>query len=207
MNCTERTGRLEEGKKETLLLPFLLSFLSFFQLCSAVPTFICCHSYHGAVHFSSAPIWFAARPIPTPPSSATHSVLALRLGCFSPPEQSRATFKEPPPLWVNPLVFPLVSIVCVSGTRWQYLWCLSWSGRVLFLLDLISENRLKPHCCVLSGGCKIGRRRSVSLIVGSCRNWFSHQAVFFFINFLFSLMSGPRAPVMTVIQLEWICWW
>lgn len=129
----------------------------------------------------------------------------------SPPPRPPPVTPSSPYNWavppVNPLVFPLVSIVCVSGTRWQYLWCLSWSGRVLFLLDLISENRLKPYRCVLSGGCEIGRRASVFLMVGSCRNRFSHQAVFFFLNFLFSLMSGPRAPVMTVIQLEWICWW
>lgn len=48
----------EDGSTETLPSPspaslsFLLPFLPpFTQLCSAAPTFICCHSYHGAVHF------------------------------------------------------------------------------------------------------------------------------------------------------------
>lgn len=92
-----KDGRRGKETLHSLLPPFpssLSTYPSLSQLCSAVPTFICCHSYRGAVHFS-APIWFAAQPVTHPPL-----LLALRLGPLlarpgRPFSQSRATFKEP----------------------------------------------------------------------------------------------------------------
>lgn len=66
-----KDGRRGKETLLSLLPPFpssLSTYPSLSQLCSAVPTFICCHSYRGAVHFS-APIWFAAQPVTHPPSS------------------------------------------------------------------------------------------------------------------------------------------
>lgn len=94
MNCTERTGRTEEERKDTPFSPASLSsrlsFLPFPRSALQRRPFICCHSYRGAVHF------FLLR---------SGSLLDLSLTPSSPydwavplPEQSRATFKEPPPL-------------------------------------------------------------------------------------------------------------
>lgn len=98
-------------RKEALLslsclpfLPFILPF-SLSQLCSAAPTFICCHSYRGAVHF------FLLR---------SGSLLDLSLTPSSPyvwavplPEQSRATFKEPPSCSLSEPPRPSTCLYCL----------------------------------------------------------------------------------------------
>lgn len=118
INCTERTGRTEE-KKETLLSllpPFSFPLSSLFQLCSAAPTFICCHSYRGAVHFFCSDLV----------RCSTCHLLPPRLTIGRSLSQSRAepSLKSPLLSEFKPLVFLLVSIVCVSSTWWQYLWYL-----------------------------------------------------------------------------------
>lgn len=69
INCTERKGRMRRKHYFLSCLPFLPLYLPIPPFpSSAVPTFICCHSYHGAVHFPAL-VWFAARPVTHPPSS------------------------------------------------------------------------------------------------------------------------------------------
>lgn len=119
-----RENGKDRGRKETplplsWLLSFLLSFLSP-SPSSALPTCICCHSYRGAVHFFCSDLVRCSTCHSTPS-------FALRLGRPSPgAEQS---LKSPLLSWVEPLVPLPVSVVCVSGAWWQYLWCLTWSGR------------------------------------------------------------------------------
>lgn len=131
-----KDGRRGKETLLSLLPPFpssLSTYPSLSQLCSAVPTFICCHSYRGAVHFS-APIWFAAQPVTHPPSSPYDwGPLLAQPG--HPISQSRATFKAPP-LWVNPSSFYL-SLLSVWAAHGGSIYGV-WPGVVdLFLPDRI----------------------------------------------------------------------